>query len=206
VDDAEPALFDAPAPAGPPADPPAGGRGQTGETYRRTVVADIKVTNVAELRDSALRYFDDSGIGEEMLDDEILGTNHRKEIAAGDAVALSWVIAPTEDLWDLLRAGAVRIIDSDVEIDQSNPDYYRATWEVTIKLRDADRFRAYARTAAGPGSAAAADADRSLAAAWEAAVPPDQPLRRVDGISWTCGSVTVEQVHASPERATGLPG
>lgn len=206
MDDAEPALFDAPAPAGRPADPPAGGRGLTGETYRRTVTADIKVTDIAALRDSALRHFDDSGFGAEMLDDEVLGTNHRAEIAASDAVALSWVIAPAEDLGDLLRAGAVRVIDRAVEIDQSNPDYFRATWEVTIKLRDADRFRAYARAAAGPGSEAAAEADRSLAAGWEAAVPPDQPLRRIGGISWTLGSVTVEQVHGSPARATGLPG
>lgn len=205
MDDAEPALFALPAPTGQPVYPPAeSGRGLTGETYRRTVVADIKVTDVIGLRDSALRYFDDSGFGEDMLDEEILGTDHRAEIAASDAVALSWVLAPTEDLWDLLDAGAVRLIDSDVEIDQSHPDVYRASWQVTIKLRDADRFREYARGA--PGAKATARIDRSIAGAWTAAVPPDQPLRRVGGISWTLGSVTVEQVFDASDRPAGLVG
>jgi hypothetical protein len=195
VDDAEPALFDPPDQINTPSDnPPAGGRGLTSETYRRTVMADIKVTDIAELRHSALRYFDDSGFGEEMLDDEILGTNHRAEIAASDAVALSWVIAPTEDLWDLLRAGAVRVIDSDVEIDQSNPGHYRAIWTVTIYLRDADRLRQIALATASHDAERLAEIKASLAAAWNAASPPEQTLRRVDGITWTLGSVDVDQV------------
>lgn len=180
----------------PPGGAQVGGRQDAGELYRRTVVAKVQVTDLVELRDAALRHYDDAGYADEDVIDDDLGTGARDEIAASDATALSWIIEPTAGLWDVIDVGAMKVMDSSVEVDQSRPDYFLATWEVTIRLLDEKRLRQRA-VAASPASA---DSQHSLAAEWNAAAPPDLPLREIDGITWTLESVTVEHVPTGTDQ------
>jgi hypothetical protein len=73
----------------------------------------------------------------------------------------------------------------------------RASWTVTIKIRDAPAARELAlATCAIAEVEAQAEIEASFAALWNRVAEPHAPLAGIPGVAWTPVEVTVEQVLA----------
>jgi hypothetical protein len=196
-----PALFDLPEPALAPATDHQTGPGRARETYRRTVIVDVRIVRPTAFRQAALATLDDSAtidLGPSDDDPDVL--DPREEIRESDRAALTWVIDPAQGLWYLVEAGALQLIDVAIEAEDLSPGHCRTTWSTTIKLRDVPTLRDHALTTRPPDDATARAAiERSLATAWNLAADPYAPIRQVPGITWTARSASVEQIYARPD-------
>jgi hypothetical protein len=191
------ALFDLPA-RDAPAPRSRTGRGRAGETYARTVVADVSVRRMSALHAEALRSFDVSpSIVVDELDIDDDRPDSRAAIARDPIAALGWLLDPVASLWPLIEADAVHLytVDIDYDTSEASPTRCRLRWKVMVKLRDVAAFRRIAHEA-NPDPAAAADIDATIAAAWRHAVEPYAPLRAIPGITWRPVEVSVEHVPA----------
>jgi hypothetical protein len=197
VDD-EPGVFDLPEPERP-APPAHTARGRARERFARRVVVDVAVLDAAALRAEALRTLDraitisEGGAFDE--DDDLL--TPEEEIATGVAAALQWCVEPTDGMWPLVEAGAVRVDAIDLVAEERGPLQVRASWTVTIKITDGGAVRELALGACPvTDQAARAEIETSFAAAWQWAADPSAPMTGIPGVTWTCIEVAVEQVLA----------
>jgi hypothetical protein len=197
TDQPELALFDLlPATVPEPRRSPRTAAGRARETYLRRVVAEVTIVQSEVLRDEALRSLD---TGRVIVLGSADGTpaddDPREEISESSAVALDWLLDPTAGLAGLLEAEAFRLVDLHMSVAETSPVECSVQWTVTVKLQDVGELRAAALAALPAGDApAAVEVQNSLAAAWNHAVDPYAPLRRIPGITWTGREVTVEQV------------
>ncbi|MDN5747037.1 MAG: hypothetical protein L0H64_00650 [Pseudonocardia sp.] len=183
----QPGLFDLPPPPTPPS-APRSGRGHTRETWPRTVTA----VDRRALRDEALRRLEDGIVIGEFADDDPDLTDPREDVAQSCAAAVQWCLEPTEGLWPLLEAGAVRIDQVELAATDEEPGRVRASWTVTVRITDAHAARELARTVCPAGDdAARAEIDAGFAAAWNRAADPHAPMHRIPGIRWTPDDVDV---------------
>jgi hypothetical protein len=193
--DDRPGLFDLPA-QDPSPIPLRSARGRARETFARTVVADVTVCNAAALRAHALEALERAiPIGDVVDDADLL--DPEEEIVTSSAAALQWCLEPTDGMWQLLESGAVRIDEITLSAEERGVRTVRASWTVTVKIRDAAATRELALEACPATDAAArAEIDRSFAAAWHWAAEPCAPLAGIPGVTWKCVEVSVEQVLA----------
>lgn len=196
--DDQPGLFDLAEPE-QPAPPARTARGRARERFARRVVVDAVVVDAAVLRAEALRLLDQAiTISEGALDDEdddLL--TPEEEIATSVAAALQWCVEPTEGMWPLLEAGAVRIDSIDLAAEERGPRRVRVSWGVTVKIMDVAEMRELALAACPATDPAARVAiEESFAAAWQWAADPCAPMAGIPGVTWTCVEVAVEQVFA----------
>lgn len=191
------ALFDLPAPEPRPA-ATGSDRGRARARYARTVTVDVTVQRVPVLLDAALRAFDASpavDLGEADVDDEV--PDSRAQIGQDPAAALSWLLDPLDGMWPLLEAGSVLVLGAEIDVDERSATRYRLRWTVTVQLRDVAAFRRIALDACpAEGTAARAEIETSLAAAWQQAAPPFAPLARIPGITWSPLEAVVAHVPA----------
>jgi hypothetical protein len=193
----EPGLFELPDPVRP-ARPARTARGRARERFARRVVVDVAVVDVAVLRAEALRILDQGiTISEGALDDDDDLLSPEEEITASVAAAVQWCVEPTEGLWPLLEAGAVRIDAIELRAEELGPSQVRVSWTVTVKISDAEAVRELARVACPDTEQdARAEIDAGFAAAWHWAADPCTPVTDIPGVTWTCVEVAVEQVLA----------
>jgi hypothetical protein len=97
----------------------------------------------------------------------------------------------------LLEADAVQIVALEISVEETTAAQIRASWTVSVQLRDVPAVRELA-SAACPATEpeARAEIEESFAAAWHWAAEPYGPLRGVPGVGWTPVEVTVEQIPA----------
>ncbi|HZM84829.1 MAG TPA: hypothetical protein VFC19_54600 [Candidatus Limnocylindrales bacterium] len=200
----QPALFDLPE-VDRPAPRSRTDRGRARQRYARTVLADVRVQSRTALHAKALRSFDKSltvVIGDIDPDEpEDDGPYSRQNIAADWIAALGWLLDPTLGLWPLIEAGALRLLAVHTDLTDCSGDRCRLAWTVTIKLDDVAVFRDIAAAAVPDSDTdARSEIDQSLAAAWQRAADPYEPLRAIPGITWTPVQVSVEHQPARPAR------
>jgi hypothetical protein len=197
----QPGLFDLPAPDVPVAVSRVG-RGRAREVYARTVVADVRVQRPAMLHVEALRSFDQSPtvvIGQLAANEA--APDSRESVATDWTAALGWLLDPVFDLWPLIEADAVRLLEVDVDLTGRSGDRCTVSWTVTVKLRDVGAFRDVALARCPDNEVGArAEIGQSLAAAWQWAAEPYAPLRTIPGIDWTPVQVDVHHKPARPGR------
>ena len=100
-------------------------------------------------------------------------------------------------MWPLLESDAVRIDGIDLATEERSTTLVRASWTVTVKIRDAAAARELALGLCPATEAPArAEIERSFAAAWHWVAEPCAPLAGIAGVIWRCVDVTVEQVLA----------
>jgi hypothetical protein len=133
-------------------------------------VVDVAVLDAAALRAEALRTLDraitisEGGAFDE--DDDLL--TPEEEIATGVAAALQWCVEPTDGMWPLVEAGAVRVDAIDLVAEERGPSQVRASWTVTIKITYGAAVRKLALGACPvTDQAARAEIETSFAAAWQ---------------------------------------
>ncbi len=193
----EPALFDMPC-ARQPVVSPLGQRGRNRETWSRTVIAEITVVDAEalrnaarEARESAVQVVLHERAGDVDADAEDSGV----EAEAHALDALTWLLWPTAAMEPPQEVGAFRVLEEDIEVTPVSEDHGTLTWTVTVKLTDVNALRQLA---------AQADPDRvptireSLAAAWQLAADPYEPLYSIPAITWQRGSVTVQHQPRKP--------
>jgi hypothetical protein len=197
----QPGLFDLPAPDLPVAVSRVG-RGRAREVYARTVVADVRVQRPAVLHIEALCSFDQSPtivIGQDDVDEE--APDSRESLATDWTAALGWLLDPVPDLWPLIEADAVRLLEVETDLTGRTGDRCVVSWTVTVKLRDVAAFRDVALARCPEGDAGVrAEIGQSLATAWQWAADPYTPLRTIPGIAWTPVQVDVHHKPARPDR------
>jgi hypothetical protein len=195
--DDSPGLFDLPE-QNPSPIPLRSARGRARETFARTVVADVIVCDAAALRAHALKALERAiAIGDVVDDADADLLDPEEEIVTSSAAALQWCLEPTDGMWPLLESGAVRIDEITLSAEERGVGAVRASWTVTVKIRDAAAARELALEACPATDAAVrAEIDRSFAAAWHRAAEPCAPLAAIPGVTWKCADVSVEQVLA----------
>jgi hypothetical protein len=190
----QPGLFDLPRPPTPPA-VPRSERGRTRETWSRVVTTDVTVVDRHLLRDEALRRLEGGIVIGEFADNDPYLADPREDVAQSCAAAVQWCLEPTEGLWPLLEAGAVRIDQVQLTATDEEPGRVRASWTVTVRITDADAARELARSVCPAGEdAARAEIDAGFAAAWNRAADPHAPMYPIPGISWTPAGVDVKRL------------
>jgi hypothetical protein len=164
-------------------------------------VVDVAVVDAAVLRAEALRILDEAitisegALDDDDDDDDLLSPE--EEITESVAAAVQWCVEPTEGLWPLVEAGAVRIDAIELRAEELGPSQVRVSWTVTVKISDVEAVRALARAACpDTEQVARAEIDAGFAAAWHWAADPCAPVADIPGATWTCVEVTVEQVLA----------
>jgi hypothetical protein len=188
-----PPLFDLPiSPDAKVATPVAPGK--EGNRYRRTIVARVEIIDSGQLRDSALRLYDDGTIVIVEVVGEDTGVDTRDEIGSNDTEALHWLIDQFDGLWDLIEEESLEFVKASSEVDDSDPDSLKITYGATIRLLRPDLFQKRALAMCGADPDARREVTRSLAATWIAVAPPELALARASGIKTTIESVKVERV------------
>lgn len=164
--------------------------GRTGETYTRTVVAEVAVDHSRALRDAALAVFDqttfiDIGpIADAYEDADEDGAVTRDDVRDTDSAALIWLIEPSERILPLLEAHAVKLDSAEVSAEEVAPARLRLTLTVTVTIENLTALREIA-LAHCPESDhhARREIGSSIAAAWYWATDTDDQLHAVPGIS-----------------------
>jgi hypothetical protein len=162
------------------------------------VTAEVTVQRIPVLLDAAVRAFDDGtmiDIGGVDADDE--APDSREQIGRDPAAALGWLLDPTDGMWPLLEAGSATVLEVDIDTAELSTARYQVRWTVMIQLRDVAAFRQVALDASpAEDTAARAEIEASLAAAWQRAAPPFAPLHRIPGITWSPVEAVVAHVPA----------
>lgn len=164
-------------------------RGRARETWKRTVTVDIEVVREDTVRRTALRDLKRRPSVELQLGTD--APDPRAEIMEGSRGALQWLINPVRGLEELLGAGAVKLVEAGVTIEQLSERSSRATWFTTIKLADVAAVRRLAAEHRDSPEAAP-----PFAEAWNAAVDAYAPVRGLSGITWNSRALHCEVIRA----------
>jgi len=193
----EHALFDMPRERQPVMSP-RGQRGRNRETWSRTVTAEITIVDAESLREAA-REARESAVQvvlrERTGDEDAHAEDPGVEAEAHALDALTWLLWPTATMEPPQEVGAFRVLEEDVEVTPVSEDRGTLTWTVTVKLTDVNALR---RLAAQNDPDQAPTIPDSLAAAWQLAADPFEPLHSIPGITWRPGSVTVQHRPRKP--------
>lgn len=193
----EPALFDMPGERQPVVSP-LGQRGRNRETWSRTVTAEVTIVDAEvfrdaarEARESAVQVVLHERAGDLDADAEDSGV----EAEAHALDALTWLLWPTATMEPPQEVGAFRVLEEDIEVTPVSEDHGTLTWTVTVKLTDVNALR---RLAAQADPDQASTIRESLAAAWQLAADPFEPLHSIPAITWRPGPVTVQHRPRKP--------